>query len=381
MVQPSWNDLIAQFPLTHILQSQEWGNVKSKFGWNPQQMVWIKQGSNYKFSKFTHGMANNPQPAATAQILNRSITIGGFSARMRVIYVPKGPLLDWNNPILRNHVINDLNQYAKQQGAIFLKIDPDIVLGTGIPNTPQAEENSVGSAVIAILKEKGFLLSGEQVQFRNTVTIDLKPTEEELLDNMKQKTRYNTRLAERKGVKVRLGTEQDIPLLYRMYAQTSIRDHFVIRSPDYYELTWSTFINAGLAEALIAEVDGEPIAAIIVFRFARKSWYFYGMSTDRHREKMPNYLLQWEAIKRAKNAGCYEYDLWGAPDQFIEEDPLWNVYRFKEGLGGDVIRHIGAWDLPVKPFLYRLYTRILPGIMERMRFQGRRKTHQSIVGN
>jgi lipid II:glycine glycyltransferase (peptidoglycan interpeptide bridge formation enzyme) len=108
-----------------------------------------------------------------------------------------------------------------------------------------------------------------------------------------------------------------------MYAETSVRDNFVIRSQEYYRIVWSTFTHnlaaagdaghqAGVpvAEPLIAEVNGEPVAAVIVFRFARKAWYLYGMSTQAHREKMPNYLLQWEAIRRAKAAGCQVYDLW-----------------------------------------------------------------------
>src|SRR5690606_17626789 len=133
---------------------------------------------------------------------------------------------------------------------------------------------------------------------------------------MKQKTRYNLRLAERKGVQVRLGSVDDVDLLYSMYAQTSIRDHFVIREAGYYRSLWSSFIQAGMAEPLIAEVEGVPAAALILFRFGHKAWYLYGMSLDLHREKMPNYLLQWEAVRRSKAAGCTVYDLWGAPDEF-----------------------------------------------------------------
>ena len=87
----------------------------------------------------------------------------------------------------------------------------------------------------------------------------------------------------------------------------------------------------------------------------------------RHREKMPNYLLQWEAIKRAKAAGCNVYDLWGAPDEFKESDPLWGVYRFKEGLGGNVHRQIGAWDLPINRMFYLVYTKTPRGLMDIIR--------------
>ncbi len=102
------------------------------------------------------------------------------------------------------------------------------------------------------------------------------------------------------------------------------------------------------------------------------------MSDDLHREMMPTYLLQSAAIKIARKLGCEIYDLWGAPDDFNDQDPLWGVYRFKEGLGGEVIRTIGAWDYPVNPILYNLYTRIMPKLLTLMRVRGRMHTLQEV---
>ena len=118
-----------------------------------------------------------------------------------------------------------------------------------------------------------------------------------------------------------------------MYLETSLRDGFIIRPEGYYRLLWSTFISGDMAIPLIAEVDGTPVAGLLLFYFAERSWYLYGMSTDLHREKMPNYLLQWEAIRISKNLGCKVYDLWGAPDVFDADESMWGVYRFKKGLG------------------------------------------------
>jgi lipid II:glycine glycyltransferase (peptidoglycan interpeptide bridge formation enzyme) len=103
-----------------------------------------------------------------------------------------------------------------------------------------------------------------------------------------------------------------------------------------------------------------------------------GMSRLAHREKMPNYLLQWEALQRAKAAGAETYDLWGAPDVFDESDSLWGVYRFKEGFSGEVVRHIGAWDLPVNLNMYRLYTQILPRLLNWMRWRGQERTRRLV---
>jgi len=208
--------------------------------------------------------------------------------------------------------------------------------------------------------------------------VDLTEDEEAMLMRMKSKTRYNVRLAKRRGVIVRAGGIADIPMLYQMYAHTSLRDDFLIRSERYYRTVWETFFKAGLAEPLIAEVEGEPVGAAVIFRFGGRAWYIHGMSLDEHREKMFNYRLQWEAMVRAKAAGCTDYDMWGAPDAFSEDDPLWGVYHFKDGFGGQVIRTLGAWDCPMRPLIYRLYSQVLPSILGWMRKRGKTETKRSV---
>jgi lipid II:glycine glycyltransferase (peptidoglycan interpeptide bridge formation enzyme) len=104
------------------------------------------------------------------------------------------------------------------------------------------------------------------------------------------------------------------------------------------------------------------------------------MSRSEHRQKMPNHLLQWEAMQRARAAGCRVYDLWGAPQVFDQSDPLWGVYRFKDGFGGQVVRCLGAWDRPVRPLLYRLYTQALPRLLAMMRRRGKARTRRAAVG-
>jgi len=129
---------------------------------------------------------------------------------------------------------------------------------------------------------------------------------------------------------------------------------------------------------LIAEVNNEPVAGLFLFEFAGRAYYVYGMSRDLHREKMPTYLLQWEAMKHARAAGCTLYDLWGAPEKFDETDSLWGVYRVKECLGGTVQRTLGAWDYAPNRFWYRLYSEIIPRVLDVMRFRGRSQTRQSL---
>jgi lipid II:glycine glycyltransferase (peptidoglycan interpeptide bridge formation enzyme) len=169
-----------------------------------------------------------------------------------------------------------------------------------------------------------------------------------------------------------------------MYAETSVRDGFVIRDESYYMTVWKLFMKSSAVSGqpsaipLIAEVNNEPVAAIFLFMFAGRAYYVYGMSRDLHREKMPTYLLQWEAMKLAKTNGCGGYDLWGAPEEFNENDSMWGVYRFKEGLGGEVIRSLGAYDFAPNKLWYKLYTEIMPRVLDVMRSRGKVKTKQGL---
>jgi peptidoglycan pentaglycine glycine transferase (the first glycine) len=359
-----WNEIILSLPNAHILQTREWGKAKSVFSWQALPLVW--QGD--------HGRI-----VAAAMVLQRGVHLLGGRLHYRILYVPKGPLCDWRDKALRERVLSDLTDLASKQGAIFLKIDPDVNLGFGPLGAPDSHDDSIGQALVAALSKTGWLFSNDQIQFRNTVVINLRSSKEDLLAGMKQKTRYNIRLASRKGVTVRLGDSEDFPILYHMYAETSVRDGFVIREEEYYRTIWSIFMQSGMAQPFIAEVANVPVSGLWIFWFANKAYFLYGMSSREHRDKMPNYLLQWEAMQFAKAKGCVEYDLWGAPDVFDQSDPLWGVYRFKEGLGGQVIRHVGAWDLPLRPRLYYLYTQLFPRVLSLLRRHGELRSRRIVA--
>lgn len=366
-----WDRLISALPDPHLLQTSEWSQVKATNGWQALPFTWRASGSRIE---------------AAAMVLKRCLGASGPLRALSVLYIPKGPLLDWSNPALRQQVLDDLQSFARSQGVIFLKIDPDVLLGRGIPGGLEAAEEELGRSVQSDLSQRGWVFSQDQVQFRNTVLVDLTPSEEQMLSRMKQKTRYNVRLGEKKGITVRAGTPADLPRMYQMYAETSVRDGFVIRDEAYYQTVWHTFLRNSPSESLrvpagetlIAELEGEPLAAVSLFYFSGRAYYLFGMSRAEHREKMPNYLLQWEAMRRAKSLGCSIYNLWGAPDEFNPQDGLWGVFRFKEGLGGSVVRTLGAWDFSSRTALYRLYTQTLPRILDLMRSRGKKRTRQSI---
>ncbi|MFQ6058125.1 MAG: lipid II:glycine glycyltransferase FemX [Anaerolineae bacterium] len=319
-----WNQIVASLPCSHILQSWEWGAFKGRHGWDPTRLAFEQGG----------------QVRAAASVLRRR------AWPLSVMYVPKGPLLDYDDGPLLEAVLAALESLARRQRVIFIKIDPDVPLeAEGVQDTLQA---------------RGWQTSAEQIQFKNTLLLDLRQGEEELLAAMKAKTRYNVRLAGRKGVVVTPGGLGDLALFYRLYAETSARDGFIIRPYAYYQDAWGSFMEAGLAQLFLARYGGDVLAGLILFTFGDRAWYMYGASRDLYRNLMPNYLLQWEAIRWARARGCAIYDMWGAPDVLDERDPMWGVYRFKAGFGGQLVRHIGAYDYPVSRPFYWLYTVAMP---------------------
>jgi peptidoglycan pentaglycine glycine transferase (the first glycine) len=363
-----WNQAVSQLPLAHFLQTEQWASVKKTIGWSPSFLCWSHAGVLF-FPLLDSSIESDI--SAAALVLERKIQVGGLNTGLSMIYIPKGPLFDWRAET-GQIILEQILDYARKKKAIFIKMDPDIILGTGY-EVDGPGDISLGRRYERQLQDSGWKFSPDQVQFRNTVQIELEPELDVLLSKMKSKARYNVRLAEKKGVNIRIGSKTDLPILYTMYAETALRDNFIIRERGYYLHVWELFIDNQMAEPLIAEVAGDPIAAVIVFRFAGKAWYVYGMSRDLHREKMPNYLLQWKAILNAKEAGCKVYDFWGAPNHLTETDPLLGVFRFKEGFGGQVVRTIGAWDYALKPNLYHFSMILLPKILHILRKKARRQ--------
>ncbi len=342
MFKPDYTQALLQMPDAHPLQSWTWGEFKSRWGWQMHPLI-----------------LGNDQPQAVGMVLKRALPRTPFS----ILYVPKGPALDYTDVDLRQTMLAELEQLARQEKAIFIKIDPDVVQGVGV----EPDSSATGTQFIAELQQRGWQFSADQIQFRNTVELNLTLSEDDLLAAMKSKTRYNIRLAGRKGIVVRPGTPDDFPVLAEMYRETAVRDGFAIRPLAYYLDAWTAFYNDGLGQPLIAEYEGEPVAAVFIVRLGQKAIYMYGASTQKERNRMPNYLLQWEAIRWAKAQGCTVYDFWGAPDEFTEDDRLWGVWRFKAGFNGRVVHHIGAWDYVVRPSLYWLYTTAMPKYLDMLR--------------
>ena len=285
----AWNHALGALPNPHALQSWTWGQFKARWGWQAMpQLLTVAE--------------NKWEPLAAALVLKRQVPRLPFP----VLYVPRGPLLDYHDGALRRVVLAELEQIARREKAIFIKIDPDVVQSWG----EEGERPSpTGHKFTTELAQRGWRFSADQVQFRNTVELDLTRSEDDLLASMKQKTRYNIRLAERKDIVIRHGTDADFPAIVQMYQETAVRDQFAIRPTEYYLDAWQSFYNDRMAHPLIAEYAGTAVAAIILIRFGSRVIYMYGASTNEERNRMPTYLLQWEAIRwsKAQNAAMYDF--------------------------------------------------------------------------
>lgn len=315
-----WNHFLSDHPNTHFLQMGAWGELKSHFGWKPVRIV-AKGGG--------------------AQVLFRTLPLG-----FTIAYIPKGPVGS------NSELFGEILEICREKRAIFLKIEPD-----GFEGEYETE----------ILQLEG-LVNSDAVQPRRTIMVSLEGSESEILDRMKQKTRYNINLAKKKEVVVR--PSADIYEFHHMAVFTAERDMFGVHNHAYYQNFYDLFTATGNCELLSAYYQKKVLASLFVIKAGDTAYYLYGASYNIERNRMPTYLLQWEAMRWAKEQGCRFYDLWGIPDyaeedlekKFTEKDAhdeLWGVYRFKRGFGGEIKRSVGAWDLIFKPKLYNLYAKVM----------------------
>jgi peptidoglycan pentaglycine glycine transferase (the first glycine) len=320
LTEIEWDEFLSQHPDAHLLQTSTWGNLKASFGW---KVLRISTGS------------------AGAQVLLRSFPLG-FS----MAYIPKGPVGENCEALWP-----ELDRFCRKSRAIFLKVEPD----KWRTSEQDADEESRHPL-------SGFQLSSHSIQPPRTLVVDLSGSEDQVLGNMKQKTRYNIKLAQKKGVVV--NPSADVDAFYRLMMVTGQRDQFGVHSLSYYRRAYELFHARGDCELLLAEYQSERLAGLMVFAHGNRAWYLYGASASDHRDRMPTYLLQWEAMRWARGRGCTEYDFWGVPDaseEILEEnftqrnEGLWGVYRFKRGFGGRLVRASGPFDRVYQSALYKIY--------------------------
>lgn len=323
MNKEEWNRFVASSPHGSFLQSWEWGQMQEELG----VKIWRLE-----------------EAQVAALVLRRELPLG-----KSWLYVPRGPVITppspsphlkgGNLPLKRGGetegvwqgLEKQLTALAEQENSIFIRIDPATSLPPG-GKWKKAER---------------------EVQPRNTLILDLAKGEEELLAGMHQKTRYNIRLSQKKGVRVRFSRDgSDVEHFLKLSKDVSERTTFLYHPDEYYK----AMLGLDFTELALAEYEGEVLAAHFTISLGDTVTYVHGASSSGSREVMAPHLLQWETIKRAKEKGFKKYDFFGvAPDGADQDHPWSGVTRFKLGFGGRRVDYIGAHDLVLHEAMYHLF--------------------------
>lgn len=340
-----YDAFVADHPKGHVLQTWAWGRVKERTGWRPLCLVLED--------------ARGEVVAGSLLLLRR---LPGL--RRSILYSPRGPVLDLHDPALFDAFLVAVRRVGREVGAILWKIDPDVSL----PD----------ERLTRYLADRGFVrvehahgFGGTQPRF--VFRLDIRPSLDELMASFAPKTRYNIRLAERRGVQVRAATRDELPVFYGLLTETAERDGFLVRGLSYFETLWDEVVERGYGRVFLATYRGEPIAGTLALILGQKAWYLYGASANRHRNLMPNHLLQWTMIRWAKERGCTLYDFRGVPGDTSPGHPLHGLYRFKKGFSGVFTEFVGEYDLPFSPLWYRLWHLAQPIYSDLLRLVARRR--------
>ncbi len=338
-----FNQFIAEHETGDLLQAWEWGDLKSKSGWKPIRVLAEKDG----------------KIVAAASLLKRSIPKVGKS----IIYASRGPVLDTTNAALVNEFIAGLRPLLRRHGAILLKIDPPV------PVEDTVSKANIEAAGFQRISLEGF--GGTQPLC--VMQLDLMRDKVALLQSFKEKWRYNIRLSERKGIKVReVCTREDLPVFYELLKETCERDGFLVRGYTYFEDMWDALEPKGYLNLAIAYYEDTPLSGVLIYTFGDRAWYTYGASSNLHRNLMPNHLIQWKMICRAIDAGCKWYDFRGvSPKSGAGDDHLEGLNRFKEGFNPRFVEYIGEYDLILSPGWYWLWNIVRPRVQAFMKARRR----------
>ncbi|MCI9064071.1 MAG: aminoacyltransferase [Clostridia bacterium] len=303
-----------------------------------QSIEWSKVKTSWK-SEIILAEDEKGEIIGSLMVWIRKIPIFG-----NIMYSSRGPICDIHDMDVLKQLTDGAKELAKKYNAIVLRIEPDIL-------SSDLEFRKIMQDLEYKIKDdaKNFR---EEIQPRYVFRLDTKnKTEDEVFKNFHQKTRYNIRLATKKGVTVKEGTREDLKDFHKIMVTTGIRDGFITRPLEYFEKMYDC-LGPDHMKLLMAYYEDKPISGVIPIMYGNKTWYLYGASSNEHRNLMPNYLLQWEMIKIALQNKSDIYDLRGVPGIADNSNGL---YRFKKGFGAEYTEFIGEVYIEFKPFMYRMY--------------------------
>lgn len=298
--------------VSHIIQSWEWGEFRKKTG---VDVVRVGHFDGSKLTK-TYQLTFHRVPKLKA-------TIG---------YFPKGPMPD-------REMIEALKKVGTDRNAAFIKIEPNV------------EEGKRESKV----KSLGLVRAKKALFTKYNFVLDLTRSEDQILAGMHPKTRYNIRVAQKKGVKVYDSVDDgDFEIYLKLYFETTKRQKYFGHTPAYHRLAWKTLRDAKMARVLIGKYNKKPLVAWMLLNFGGTLYYPYGGSSTQHKDVMASNLVAWEAIKIGKKLKLKNFDMWGAlglePDT---KDSWYGFHRFKAGYGARHVEYLGTYDLVLNLSLYR----------------------------
>ncbi len=328
VIKPEEKNIYDQV-VSHPLQSYGWGEFRQKTGLKVERIGFFDAG------KLKRGI----------QVSFHPIPLFGRN----VGYVPKGFMPDGDQ-------LAALKQLGQQHNALFIKLEPDIAKPVG---SPSAHED--------IIK---FLLSHDCQPGRPQFTkysfhIDLTKSETEIFAGLESKTRYNVRLAIKKGVYIRENTTSaGLKTHLQILAETTKRQGFYAHSPDYFEKMWEVLSPTGMIKIFEAVYQDQVLVSWIMFVFHDTLYYPYGASRSANREVMPSNLMMWEMIKYGQKLKLKNFDLWGCLGPNANpKDPWYGFHKFKQGYGGQMMEYLGTFDLVLDPVTYKMFR-----IMEKIRW-------------
>jgi lipid II:glycine glycyltransferase (peptidoglycan interpeptide bridge formation enzyme) len=301
---------------THPLQSYEWGEFRKKTGLKAVRL----------------GIFNGDTLISSLQFTIHKFPLIGAN----IGYLPKGPYPN-------AEILEALMKFGELNNCIFIQLEPN--------------KEKAGNEEDLSKKFHNLKPSTRPLFTKYTFYIDLRKSEEELFAQMKEKTRYNVRLAQKRGVVVREeNTMQAFGEYLKLLSQTTRRDKFFAHNKNYHKLMWETLSPEGTARLLIARYNGKPLAAWVLFVWHDFLYYAYGASSSENREVMASNLMYFEAMKFGKKLGLSTFDLWGALGSNPNpKDPFFGFHRFKEGYGGKHIEFMGSYDLILNSPFYQIY--------------------------
>ena len=342
-----------------FLQTPFWCEFKARHGWTYRRFA----------LQIEYEGAQNDYEVA---VLNRDFAKGKFS----IAYIPLFPKLPFDTEQVSANdqtiefgaFLHDIAMALKPElpsNTIAIRFDPDV----GFDDLMECYAYNKGLKIVSFADKLGLHKNKVDIQPPDTTLVDLTGTEEEILEKMHSKWRYNIRLSAKKGVIVNkydgksINLSEKIDKFYELTKETNARDGNSSHAKDYYlDLIRSSATEREQGKDVpevnlyIAEHEGEEIAAIMTLFSHDEAIYLYGASSNHKRNLMPNHLLQWTAMKDAKAYDSKYYDMYGMPPEGEDENhPMHGLYMFKANFGGRIIHRIGSWDMPLKPVYYSLY--------------------------